>query len=371
MRRRICGRGLLPAAWSRILLVTLLGGALSAQPAASQADDTARVRPRPVPPEVAILLPDTLVEGRVTIRFESADSALALALLERLRTEPPLPALPDSLPTSATIFLPREEGAIDLLLRGRRPEWSAALALPAEGWIILPAGRGEPTGRRDLIGEVLRHEWAHLALYEAARGHRAPRWFVEGYAQWAAGWDTEAAWRLRIALALDDDLGPARFALDWPAGRAESEVAYLLAASVVDYLVEASGEAGLALFIERWGASGRFEESLRRTWGVSSGALEEDWAAWARERYGWVYVLTRSGVGWGILAGLLIAMVWARRRYRKDRMAELRAREIPDAPEWWVIPEGSGVGPHAPGAYPPLPRGRTDAGAHEDGEEAT
>jgi len=295
----------------------------------------------PTPPEVTALLTDSLVAGRAVIRFEPTDSVLARAVAERLRTQPPLPAIPDSFPVGATIFLPRSEQAIDALLGGRRPEWSAGLALPAQGWIVLPSGRGEPTGRRDLIGEVLRHEWAHIGLHQAVRGFRGPRWFVEGYAQWAAGWDAEAAWRLRIALAADDSLSLEGLTLRWPAGRGDAEVAYLVAATVVDYLVEMSGEEALEIFIRRWADSGRFEGALREVYGLTSSRLEEDWARWARDRYGWLYVLTRSGVGWGLLAGLFFAMAWARRRYRKDRMAQLRAREIPDAPDWWMAAEGT------------------------------
>lgn len=295
-----------------------------------------RAQVAPTPPDVAAILSDSLVVGRAVVRFEPADSVLARAVAERLRTQAPLPAIADTFPWGATVFLPRDEAAIDALLGGRRPEWSAALALPAEGWIVLPAGRGEPTGRRDLIGEVLRHEWAHIGLHQAVGGFRGPRWFVEGYAQWAAGWDTEAAWRLRIALAANDSLSLDGLTLRWPAGRGDAEIAYLVAATVVDYLVEVSGEAALEIFIDRWAETGRFEGALREVYGLSSSRLEEDWARWARDRYGWLYVISRSGVGWGLLAGLFFLMAWARRRYRKDRMAELRAREIPDAPDWWM-----------------------------------
>jgi len=322
-----------------LLSVTSLpvrGQATPARRAASQGQTAPRGQVAPTPPEVSAVLTDSLVAGRAVVRFESTDSVLARAVAERLRTQAPLPAIPDTFPWGATVYLPRTEGAIDALLSGRRPEWSAALALPAQGWIVLPAGRGEPTGRRDLIGEVLRHEWAHIGLHQAVGGFRGPRWFIEGYAQWAAGWDTEAAWRLRIALASNDSLSLEGLTLRWPAGRGDAEVAYLVAATVVDYLVEVSGEEALAIFIRRWGETGRFEGALREVYGLSSSRLEQDWARWARERYGWLYVLTRSGAGWGLLAALFFLMALARRRYRKDRMAELRAREIPDAPDWWM-----------------------------------
>lgn len=336
-------------------LAVVLSVGLGAAPAHAQ-----RAEVLPVPADVGGVLSESISAGPATIRFEPGDSILAQAVAERIRTQPPLPAISDTIPWGATVFLPRTEAAIEALLGGARAEWSAALARPADGWIILPAGRGEPTGRRDLIGEVLRHEWAHIGLHQAVGGYRGPRWFVEGYAQWAAGWDSESAWRLRIALATNDSLSLNALTLRWPRERAEAEIAYLVAATVVDYLVEQSGERGLGIFIERWAESGDFEAALRSTYGLTSGRLEEDWARWAKELYGWLYVLTRSGVGWGLLAGLFFLLVWARRRYRKDQMAALRAREIPDAPDWWT---GEGDGP---GGGPPSGPGGGGEGGHAD-----
>jgi len=337
--RLVRPRGIVRAFGRRVgvvgLLLTVVVGATSGVSVGPAPLTAQRAEVAPIPPAVGAILADSIVTPRATIRFESVDSVLARAVAERIRTQEPLPAVPDTIPWGSIIFLPRSEEAIELLLEGRRPEWSAGLARPADGWIILPAGQGEPTGRRDLIDDVLRHEWAHIGLHQAVGGYRGPRWFVEGYAQWAAGWDTEAAWRLRIALATNDSLSLNGLTLRWPGGRSDAEMAYLVSATVVDYLVEQSGERGLRIFIERWAETGRFEEALRLTYGLSSSRLEEDWVAWAKDRYGWLYVLTRSGIGWGLLAGLLIALVWARRRYRKDQMAALRAREIPDAPDWW------------------------------------
>lgn len=292
---------------------------------------------RAVPAQVAEALPLELASGDITLRFAPGDSAFAAAVLQAALGQAPFPAVSPDLPGPLIIFLPTDEATLNMLLEGRRPEWSAALALPASGWIILPSGRGEATGRRDLLGEVLRHELAHIALHRAVDGFRGPRWFVEGYAQWAAGWSTEEGWRLRVALATNDSLSLNGLSLRWPADQAEAEIAYQLSATAVEFLARGAGERGIRVFLERWRDSGDFEGSLRRVFGFSSSQLEESWREWVKERYGWLFVVTRSGVGWGILAGVLIALVWARRRYRKDRMAELRARELPDNPDWWVV----------------------------------
>ena len=51
---------------------------------------------------------------------------------------------------------------------------------------------------------------------------------------------------------------------------------------------------------------------------IENGMLRCPWHAWTYD-----------------LSGGLVAMVWIRRRYRREQMARLRAGEPPDAPEFW------------------------------------
>lgn len=262
------------------------------------------------------------------------DSLVARRVLEALLALRPLPGIPGVGVADLEIVLAPDEASLAEATGGRLPDWSAGVALPADGRIVLPTGVGSELRGAGAV-RLLRHEWAHVATYRASGGLRAPRWFSEGYAEWAAGWDRTRAWRLRLALAVGSAPPLDSITLGWPGGRAPAESAYLLAASVVEYLVESSGDRGLEAFFDRWRDSGSFEDSLRRTYGLTSGQLEEAWAGWVRRRYGWLYVLTHSGIAWTMLAGLLVAMVTLRRRHNRERMARLRAREIPDAPAFW------------------------------------
>jgi hypothetical protein len=142
-----------------------------------------------------------------------------------------------------------------------------------------------------------------------------------------------------------------------------AESAYLLSASVVEYLHERSGDRGLEVLFGRWRESRNFEEAFRSTYGLTTGQVEEDWRAWARSRYGWLFVLTHSGLAWGGLTLVVLGLVSFRRRYDKERMARLRARELPEEPAWWEGEwvEDSQKGPAASGA---------SAQPAEDGEDA-
>jgi hypothetical protein len=256
--------------------------------------------------------------------------------LDRLLSQPGLPALPPSIPSQVTAYLAPSEQAFDALTGGAVPHWGAGVALPDSAMMVIPAYSSSRSGVGQ-EGAVLRHEWAHLGLHEYLHGLQVPRWFDEGYAVWAeAGFDVSEAWRLRLLLTLGRAPSLDSLSFDFPEDRASAEVAYLLAASTVVYLVEQSGERGIELMLRRWRSSGSFEAALVATYGLTSGRLETEWRKWVRSRFGWLTVLSHSLVVWTVLALVLLGATAGRRRWNRDRMAQLRATEPDEAPAYWL-----------------------------------
>jgi hypothetical protein len=285
---------------------------------------------------------------RAVVRFAPPDSLVARRVLELLDGQPPLPGLAPDVPGGVTAVLAHTPEALDAVTGGRVPEWRAGVAIPELGLLVVPTGEGprilDPDGVR-----VLRHEWAHLGLHQTLGGPRIPRWFDEGYAQWASGgWDASEAWRLRVLLAVGGAPPLDSLSLAWPRDRASAEGAYLLAASAVSYLLEGSGERGLAVFLARWRDTRSFDGALRATFGVTQGQFEEDWRRHVKKRYGWLFVASRSAVFWMLLALVLLFMARTRQERNRSRMARLRAGEAPDLPAYWEGPAEPEGGPQAP-----------------------
>ncbi len=279
-----------------------------------------------------------LERSGVTVHYASGDSLRAERILGLLANSPGLPGLPPGLPADADIYLAASEADFLEFAGGAVPEWGAGVAIPSAGTIVLPLYAGDRT-RGWSEARVARHEWAHLGLHEYLEGLRVPRWFSEGYAEWASGgWNSADGWRLRIAMAGGRTPPLDSLALEWPADRASAEIAYMLSATAVEYLVAASGERGLALFLAGWREGRSFEAALRRTFGVTSGQLEGDWGKYVRRRYGWLLVLSQSLVFWAFLGTALAFMVAVRRRRGRLHMARLRATELPDDPAFWLDP---------------------------------
>ncbi|NNK64073.1 MAG: hypothetical protein HKO98_12810 [Gemmatimonadetes bacterium] len=269
------------------------------------------------------------------VRYGVGDSLRAQAVAEALAAQPALPAVPDTLPKGVTVVLAPNETLFRRASGGRPPDWSAGVAIPSLNRIVLPPF-GSDRARGGDSWRTLRHEWAHLGLRQALPGLRVPRWFDEGYAQWAAGWERADAWRLRVRLALGRTPPLDSLTFRFPGGRNSAQDAYLLSATTVEYLVMASGEDALEVFLERWRSSGRFDAALKQVYGVSTDQLEEDWRKWLEDRYGWLSVLTSSGLAWAMLAVLVLLMVRTRRERNREKLARLRATEPPPAPEFWM-----------------------------------
>ncbi len=279
---------------------------------------------------------DGAVGERATVaaRYQDGDSLRAARALATLEAMGPLPGL-SAAGLHATLTVAPNREVMDSLVGGRVPEWAGAVALSDRMEMIVPSGRFWP-GSRIEEARVLRHEWAHLALAHEMGRLRIPRWFNEGYAEWAAGsWQNDGGLKLSLALAFGAAPPLDSIALSWPRDRVPAQVAYLLSASVIHYLVESSGVAGLEVFIAEWKRDGSFDRTLRSVYGTTPGQLETAWRKWVGRRYGWLAVLSDSAVFWVVLGGALSAMFLHRRRHRREQLARLRAGEPPDDPDFW------------------------------------
>ena len=124
--------------------------------------------------------------SRASIRFVAADSGKAVRVLRALEGFTPLPGLPADGPTGVVLLLAPDEETFNRLTRGQTPDWGAAVAIPALSTIVIPSyASARGPGWSDV--RVLRHVWSHIGLHPYLVGLRVPRWFSEGYAQWASG----------------------------------------------------------------------------------------------------------------------------------------------------------------------------------------
>lgn len=289
---------------------------------------------------VVLALQATIHAGPIRIHYWPEQEPLARSLAEWVQEARDLPGLPPDVlePEGADVWLAPSAALWDSITGGGVPHWGVGVADTDRGVIVLPTYDWERTPPHT-VRTTLRHELAHVALQRWLGDARMPRWFTEGYAQWAAGeWTFDSAWRLRLALFGDRAPPLDSLTLQWPRGEAEARIAYLLSASAIAYLVNRSGEHGLRVLLDRWRATSDFDAAFRSTYGLTMGQFEEDWRAHVKQRYGWTVLLGQSLFFWLVAAVLLLVLMVIRRRRDRARLAELRATEPPDMPAYWEPP---------------------------------
>ena len=273
-----------------------------------------------------------------TIEYPSSRPRLGSAIAAILQQSTPLPALPAQAPAFGRpirIVVADSDAHFDSITSGAIPEWGAGVANPQAGIIVIPGYSGGRATNSNMRS-VLRHELAHIALHRYLEPARIPRWFNEGYATWAAGdLDVEAGWRLRIAFATNNAPPLDSLELEWPTATNDAQLAYLISASVIEYLVRESGEAALASFLERWRTTQNMEAALAQTYHVSVDQLETYWRKDVRSRYGWFAVLTQTAAFMSLATLILITLFAIRRRRDRKKLAALKAAELPDQPAFW------------------------------------
>ena len=308
----------------------LLAWAVIAAPAAAQQ--------APAGPPLQLSAPPFI------IGYWPGSEGLARSVAERAQRAPALPAIPTEAWTRSEIriVLAPDDERMRALLPGA-PEWGAGFAIPSQSLVILPGYDSERVSTANLP-RVLRHELAHIALNRYLEPAQVPRWFDEGYARWAAGeWDFEAAWMLRLAIAMRRAPPLDSIDLSWPARATDARVAYLLSMSAIDFLHDRGGERALAIFLARWKEDGAIEPAMRRTYGLTIAQFEEDWRTQVKRSYGWALVATNAVVFWFFGALLVLWLFFVRRRRDDRKLDRLREDEVPDDPAYW-LGEGEGEG---------------------------
>ena len=204
--------------------------------------------------------------------------------------------------------------------------WTAALAFVEQHRIVVQ-GHTAASDAGDPL-QVLRHELAHVALYDYL-GTLPPRWFDEGYASYAAGEERTQGF-LSVNVAMVFRGMPSLAALDTMlTGRrtTEARAAYALALRAVGDLASIDRERGLGPFFAAWRERRSFDLATRRAFTLTAADFESGWQQRTRWRFAFLAVAADGALGTLVLL-LLLAPAWRSRRARqRARLDELRRRE--------------------------------------------
>lgn len=266
-----------------------------------------------------------LESGRFTVIHYPADRTMASAALADAVARDSFPWLPRG--AARVLIMIAPDAATFSEWAGPSAGQSTAAVAFAEQRRVVMRGRRASQSHDDPL-RVLRHELAHVALYEYLNLH-ADRWFDEGYASYAAGEDrSDGLVATNIALMLRRM--PSLPALDSMLTSSRPAVArggYALALRAVTDLAALDRQRGLAPLLEAWKERRSFDLALRRASAMTTEAFERDWQR--RTRWG-VALPALAADSTLVLALMLLPLVpvyRSRRRAQRARLEAMRAAE--------------------------------------------
>jgi hypothetical protein len=207
------------------------------------------------------------------------------------------------------------------------PKYASGVAYSEIGLVLLTLEPGQPNSLYD-VGEVFRHELAHIALADAVGdAERVPHWFNEGLAVHLSGESSLVRLKTLTTSTLAGRLIPlSRIDRGFPADAMSAEVAYAESADVVRFLLRQEDRERFPALIARLRDGEPFASALRDAYGVDLWTLEHEWREDVAKRYSFLPVFFSGSLIWtGVL--VLFALAWRRRRRQSKQTLERWARE--------------------------------------------
>jgi len=244
-----------------------------------------------------------------------ADSVIRLTTGRLSNLIGPIPA--DSL----DVYIVTRIKAFDSLAGPSIPDWGAAVAIPGEYRIVIKSPLILP-GEKSL-GELVAHEFSHIALARAMHYRPAPRWLDEGLAMYASaewGWEDNLAmgWAVIsgniIPLSEIEKLN--RFQGD------QAEVAYSQSYLAFTYFLDTYGRSGLAILLYELGSGHDLDYAFVAATGSTAGTFEREFSAFVHGRYNVITLIFSSDILWVLLALMIVVGFILNRLRRRKRLRE-------------------------------------------------
>ncbi len=206
------------------------------------------------------------------------------------------------------------------------PEYASGVAYSELGLVLLTLAPVHPGSEQDL-GEVFRHELAHVALNDALNGKPVPRWFNEGFAVFASGESAFVRMKTLSMATVGGSLIPLHdLERTFPNDETKAQVAYAEAVDVLRFLVRREDAHRFRALIAELREGKAFDKAVLDAYGVELATLELEWRDDVSRRYTFWPILLSGTFFWVIALGVF---VWGwRRRRRRDKVTLQRwARE--------------------------------------------
>jgi hypothetical protein len=213
------------------------------------------------------------------------------------------------------------------------PTYASAVALPGLRLVLLSM-RAPATDEGTDLGELFRHELAHIALDDAVGSKHVPLWFNEGFAVHASNEDPYDRLQSLTAATLSKSLVPLHdLDRSFPSDHYEVSVAYAESADFVRYLLRQADRGRFAATIDRTHKGEPFDRALTDAYGTDIRRLEYEWREELAKRYTFWPVLLSGSIVWVFVIGALAVGLVRKKRRDRATLARWEREEREEAEE--------------------------------------
>lgn len=230
---------------------------------------------------------------------------------------------------SLDIFVTASESRFDSLTGNALPDWGVGAAIPYRNRIVVKSPlimSGEKT-----LGELVAHEYTHIAMARFLGQTQPPRWIDEGMAMYHSaewGWTDNLAIGWAVVLERIIPLSEIENLNRFNARLAET--AYSESYLAFKYFLDRYGQSGLHILLTDLQAKRSVDEAFVAATGADRRHFEEEFSEYLHGRYNLVTLFFDSQLIW-VLAALIVLLgfILARIR-RRERMNRLDSYEAGD-----------------------------------------
>lgn len=287
------------------------------------------------------------VNAAISIRADiSADSTYADSVIsvtaERLHKLIG-PAAPDTI----EMYIVTSPKGFDSLTAGTIPDWGAGVAIPYLRRIVIKSPLILPGDKS--LGELVAHEYTHMALDRRLDFQDAPRWLHEGMAMYFSAewsWENNLAIGWAVITGTTIPLEEIEYLNRFSTRKAEA--VYAESYLAFKYFLDTYGSSGLGILLNCLRDGRSFDDSFIAAVGGDYQTFDKEFADFLSGRYNLVIVLFSSEIFWIVLALLFIVAIVSVRLRRRRRLDELERydqlhstdfdygrREQPDEDDRW------------------------------------
>jgi hypothetical protein len=234
--------------------------------------------------------------------------------------------LDDTLKSQVTVNIADSRAEFNDKIRGGLPDWGVGCAIPTQNLIVILSPRSAEY--QQSFGEILRHEWGHIALRNKIGDAYLPRFLDEGFAMDFAGqWNTGFAITLAKAQLMGRlfrlrSIDKVNFF-----NSSEAQIAYAQSYQAMKYFRASYDDSSFLILLDRVRDGVALDAAMYAAIGADFDTFEAEYNNYIKRHYSWLLIFSDMTFIWIGLALLIVIGYLLKKKRGQDTIKRWEEEE--------------------------------------------